>query len=94
MQANKIISETTFTKKQYLDDHVLMVHKGINPYVCDFCAKVFTQAHMMKTHMKNKTCQRKLLKYLQSFFFHFSGIQHEILNKRHCLQVAYQVSNE
>ena len=59
MQANKIISETTFTKKQYLDDHVLMVHKGINPYVCEFCDKVFTQAHMMKTHMKNKTCQRK-----------------------------------
>ena len=50
--------DNTFTKKQYLNDHVLMVHRGINPYVCDFCDKVFTQAHMMKTHMKNNTCRK------------------------------------
>ena len=49
----------TFNGKQYYDDHVLMVHKGFNPYVCDYCDKVFTQAHMMKTHMKSGSCQRK-----------------------------------
>ena len=81
MQANNIISETTFTKKQYLDDHVLMVHKGINPYLCDFCDKVFTQAHYMKECIKRSSQICNDNRYLQEnlkdsiFFFRHHEVQ-------------------
>ena len=50
--------------KGYLRDHVLMVHKGINPYTCDYCDKIFTQAHYMRTHMKECAKKSPLAKIL------------------------------
>ena len=69
MQANKIISETTFTKKQYLDDHVLMVHKGINPYVCRFlCQSIHSGSYDENSHEK-QNLSKKIVETFTIFLF-------------------------
>ena len=37
--------------KRYLQDHIMMVHKGLPPYRCDVCLKGFTTLANFKSHI-------------------------------------------
>lgn len=37
--------------KRYLQDHIMMVHKGLPPYRCDVCHKGFTTLANFKSHV-------------------------------------------
>eukprot|EP00794_Sanderia_malayensis_P007774 gene7774-8620_t len=47
----KDCGKTFVSGKRYLEDHILSVHMGTSPYVCDVCTKGFASYNNYKRHM-------------------------------------------
>ena len=58
----------TFTNKTYRDNHMIIVHEGVELFKCTFCGKSFTQ----KQYLQNHTLR-----------FHV-GIKEESFKCQHC----------